>query len=228
MIDMNYGDIDLAENPDPRAMLQLVLDCSDSMTQVMPGESRSPLEELNSALDILVSEIYKDPLSKRRVEISVVAYGTQIGEPTPFATIDNLVLPNLEPMGITNTGAALTKALDNIDTRKQKYNENGIKMYQPFMMLLSDGLSMDDMSEPSRRIKELEEKKRLSFFAIGVSGADLEQLSGIGNRKAMPMKGTEFGALFEWVSASMASVSGSNPGDKVALPKEGLEDWLEL
>ena len=225
---MSFDDIDLAENPDPRAMLQLVVDCSDSMTQIMPGESRSPLDELNAALDVLVSEIHKDSLSRRRIELSVVPYGTQIGDPTPFATIDSLVLPSLEPMGITNTGAALTRALDNIEERKTKYKENGIAYYAPMMFLLSDGLSMDDLKPVSDRIKDLESKKRLSFFAIGVSGADLEQLSAIGSRKAMPLSGQKFVELFEWISRSAASVSASNPGDKVALPKEGLEDWLEL
>lgn len=223
----DYSDIDLAENPDPRAMVQLVLDCSDSMTDVRPGETRTPLDSLNGALDVLVSEIHKDPLSRRRIELSVIPYGTQIGDPTPFATISNISLPNLEPMGITNTGAALKRALDNIEERKQKYKENGISYYQPMVYLISDGLSMDDMSEVSDRIKEMEKNKKLSFFAIGVEGADIDQLSTIGSRPALQLSGVKFNELFEWVSASAASVSASNPGDRVALPS-GLDAWAEL
>lgn len=224
---MDYSDIDLAENPDPRAMVQLVLDCSDSMTEKLPGEDRTPLETLNGALDVLVSEIHRDPLSRRRIELSVIPYGGSVANPTPFVTIDNIVLPNLEPMGITNTGAALTRALEHIDERKEKYKENGISYYQPMLYLISDGLSMDDMTGVSARIKSLQEEKRLSFFAIGVTGADIPQLSSIGSRPALQLSGVKFNELFEWISASAASVSASNPGDKVALPS-GLSAWAEL
>lgn len=223
----DFSDIEFAENADPRAPTCMVLDCSDSMDQKFPGEARSPLESLNGALDVLVSEIHNDMLSRRRVELSFLPYGTQVAEPTPFGTIDNIVVPELVPMGITNTGAALTRALDHLESRKQEYKNNGIAYFMPTLYLLSDGLSMDDLGPVSARIKELQTKKKLSFFAIGVEGADLDQLSSIGNRPALGLQGVKFNELFEWISQSAASVSASNPGDEVRLPG-GLDAWATL
>lgn len=222
----DFSDISFEDNPDPRAAVQFVLDCSDSMSEKFGDEERTPLEALNGGLDTLVAEINKDPLSRRRIELSFIAYGTQIGDPTPFSTIDNLVLPELVPMGITNTGAALMKALDNVDARKTEYKSNGVSYYQPQLFLISDGLSMDDLGPASTRIKSLEDGKKLSFFAIGVEGADLRQMSEIGKRQALGLSGLKFDELFQWVSQSAASVSASNPGDKVRLPAPN--DWAEL
>lgn len=231
MNDMNFDEIEFAENADSRCSVIFILDCSDSMETIFPGEARSALEALNGGLDILVSEIHKDPLSRRRVELSFVPYGTQVADPTPFTTIDNIVLPELSPMGITNTGAALTKALDALDERKEIYKKNSINYFQSMAFLISDGLSMDSLDEASKRIKDLEDKRKLSFFAIGVEGADLEQLSKIGKRSALGLKGLKFEELFAWVSASTASVSASTPdlveseGVKISPP---TSDWASI
>lgn len=223
---MNFDDIEFAENADPRCAISFVMDCSDSMTQVFESEHRSALDALNGGLDTLVAEIHKDPLSRRRVELSFVPYGTQVADPTPFSTIENLALPDLKPMGITNTGAALTRALDSLDERKESYKQNGISYYQSQLFLLSDGLSMDSLEEVSERIKKLEKEKKLAFFAVGVEGADLEQMSKIGVRPALGLKGLKFDELFQWISQSAASVSASQVGDKIPLPNPS--GWAEI
>ena len=78
------GAIDLAENPDPRAPVVLVLDASSSMAQTIPGETQTALDALNAGLDVLISELRRDPLARRRVELSVVSFGTEVTPATPF------------------------------------------------------------------------------------------------------------------------------------------------
>lgn len=213
---------------DQRCAVVVVLDCSDSMTQTLPGETQSPMQELNAALDVLVSEIHRDKLARRRAEFSFIPYGTEVSEPTPFATVGSghLVVPELSGMGLTYTAKALTKALDHLDERKNFYKSNGVLYNRPIVLLISDGLAMDDLSEVSERIKQDESKKRLSFFSVGITGADLEQLSSIGSRPALKVADGNLGALFQWLSTSVASVSNSSPDDKVKLPS--VDSWAEL
>jgi uncharacterized protein YegL len=231
MSDLNFddfGDIDLKSNPDPRCPLVLILDSSDSMSQPIPGQSRTALDHLNSGLDILISELNKDPLARRRVEVSVVAYGTHVLPATPFATVENLVIPTLAPMGITSTGGAVCAALDALDTRKKEYRENGIEYYRAMLFLLSDGLPTDDVSEAIGRVKEAERRKSASFFALGVDGADLGALGKFSDvREPMPVSSAKFAELFSWLSASQAMISASQPGDEgVALPSPA--GWATL
>lgn len=228
-----FDAFEFADNPDPRCPVIAILDCSDSMEQVRPGESRSPLESLNGALDTLITAINDDPLSKRRIELSFLPYGTHASDPTPFVTVENIFngsapLPDLKPMGVTSTGAALNKAMDAIEARKQVYKSQAVPYYQGIALLISDGLSTDDLTSASARMAEMEAGKKISFFAVGVQGADIDQLSSIGNpaKTALALDGMKFDELFVWLSQSAASVSASTPGDKVAVPSPA--GWAEM
>lgn len=224
---MNFDEIEFENNSDPRCPVILVLDQSSSMLSKREGESVSPMESLNAGLDFLVSELYSDTLTKRRVSVSFVTYGTEVDKPSPFAEVDNIVLPNLiEGKGVTSTGKALTVALDHLEEYKKALDSQGIQRYKAFVMLLSDGLATDSLDAVSKRVKEGESAGKFAFFPIGIDGADLQELSSIGNRPAMQMKPDSFKDFFEWVSASAASVSQSQPGDRVSLPKP--DSWTDF
>lgn len=223
---MNFDDVALVENQSPRCPLLLIIDASSSMFVKREGATNSPMESLNAGLDYLVSELYQDSLSRNRISVSTLIYGTNVEEPTPFAEVDNLVLPSLDQgLGVTSTGAAINAGLDHLEKYKKKLDEEGLQRYKSFVFILSDGLSTDDLAVASQRVKEGEEKGKFAFFAIGIDGADLEQLSSIGHRPAMELKGDSFKNFFSWVSASASSVSASQVGDSVALPKPQEYDW---
>lgn len=217
LVDFN-NDYELADNPDPRCAVVLVLDASSSMTEIRDGQTQTPLDALNAGLDVLVSELNKDKLAKRRVEISIVTYGTEVTPATPFSTVDNIVLPNLEPSGITSMGAAVNVALDAVEDRKREYKATGTEYYKPWILLITDGLPTDDTATAEARVKQAELEKKLSFFSVGVEGADFERLSRFSNREPLKLDGVKFNELFVWLSASQSAVSASNPGDGVSLP----------
>lgn len=211
--------VDLADNPDPRCPVVLILDASSSMAEPFPGETSTPLDALNAGLDVLVSELNKDPLAKRRVEVSVVTYGTEVTPATPFATVDKIALPTLVPSGITSMGQAVEVALDAIEERKKEYKAAGVDFYKPWCLLITDGLPTDDITVAAERVRDYEARKKVQFFAVGVEGADFEQLSRFSAREPMKLKGLKFAELFVWLSASQSAVSASNPGDSgVPLP----------
>lgn len=223
----NFGDLEFAENADPRVPFVLVLDCSDSMDQKLPGEDRTPREALNGGLDVLFNELHRDELAARRAEVSFVPFGTVVGDPTPFSTVENLVLPDLQPMGVTSTGAALTVALDMIENRKAEYRANGIEYYRPILCLLTDGLGTDDASQVSQRLTEMVANKKVTFMPIAVEGADTNALKALSGKTPMKLSGLKFEELFQWLSASVQAVSASQPGDAVRAPA-GLDEWAEL
>lgn len=213
------GSIDLAENPDPRCSVVLVLDASSSMDQVLEGQTETSLAALNSGLDVLVSELNKDPLAKRRVELSVVSFGSEVTPATAFATVDKIVLPTLVPSGATSLGKAVEVAIDAIENRKKEYKASGVDYYKPWILLVTDGIPTDDTTEAVRRVKEAEAAKKLSFFAVGVEGADFGRLAEFSDlREPLKLKGVNFAELFVWLSASQSAVSASQPGDGVELP----------
>lgn len=214
----DFFDLEFAENADPRCAISIVLDTSSSMAQP-DANGKVPLDELNEALDVLVSELNKDPLAKRRAEISFVTYGTEVSEPTPFSTVQDIVLPTLVPSGVTSTGKAIEAALDSIQERKKSYKENGIDYYKSWVLLITDGLPTDDIKAAKKKVAELEKKKSIAFFPVGVEGADMGKLQELSVRAPLKLEGTKFSELFVWLSASAAAVSASQPEDSgVSIP----------
>jgi len=221
-----FSDISFASNPDPRCPVVLVLDVSGSMGDRRPGEETTPIAALSRGLDVLVSELSGDALARRRVEVAIVTFGSAVTTVSDFATVDSLVLPHLVPDGVTPMGEAVERALDMVEERKRTYRANGVAYYRPWVMLITDGLSTDDVTAAAARIKAAEADKRIAFFAVAVDGADMAQLSKLSSREPMSLQGTKFAELFVWLSASQSRVSSSNPGDKVALPSPA--GWAEV
>lgn len=222
-----FGDLSFAANPDPRCPVVLVLDVSGSMAEVRPGEAESPIDALNKGLDTLARELAADTLASRRVEVAIVTAGGDVTVVSDFATVDQLVIPQLVASGPTPLGTALIRALDMLDDRKRTYRANGVSYYRPWVVVITDGVPTDDIGPAAERITAAEDSKSLALFAVGVEGADLGVLGRLSLRRTpLKLKGMNFSELFIWLSASQARVSASQVGETVAVPSPA--GWAEV
>lgn len=214
----NFDELVFADNPDPRCPVVLVLDVSQSMEQVRPGQEISPIAALNDGLSVLVDELSRDHLANRRVEVAVVTCGAVTQVAADFATMNNFTLPELVAGGLTPLGEAINLGIDLLEERKRTYRANGVSYYRPWMMCITDGVPTDDTARARQRIADAEAARGLAFFAVAVDGADLDTLSQLSVREPMRLAGVKFAELFVWLSASQARVSASQVGDAVELP----------
>lgn len=215
-----FAAAEFAENPEPRCPCILLLDTSASMH----GPS---INELNNGLQQFKSELLGDSLSSKRVEIAIVTFGP-VEKLHDFKTIDNFDVPHLTATGNTPMGEAITEALEMLKIRKQVLRENGIKLYRPWIFLITDGAPTDSWQHIPELIRQGEENKSFSFFALGVEGADFNVLKQISVREPIKLQGVKFREFFIWLSASLRNVSQSNPGDVVALPNPAPYGWAEV
>lgn len=213
----NYGlpnDVNFdPSNPDPRCACVLVLDTSSSMG----GE---PINQLNAGLQQFLQELQSDITAASRVELAVVTFGEVVEVVQSFAPITEVNVPPLEINGRTPLGAALQQSIDLLQYRKQVYRNAGIPYYRPWIFLITDGAPTDgeEWQIAAQRIQAEEARKGLSFFAVGVEGADMDVLNQISSiRPALHLKGYSFREMFQWLSGSLASVSQSQPIDQVVL-----------
>lgn len=213
---MGIASPEFVDNPENRCPVILILDTSASMA----GE---PIDSLNKGIASFKFDVEQDPLASLRVEIAIVAFGQQAEVLQDFVTVDDFIAPKLSTEGKTALGAALKLGLDILDIRKTIYRREGIQYYRPWVFLITDGAPTDGEAWKieAARIHQLETEGKLSFFTIGVDGADEDILKEIAppQRPPLMLKNLRFEELFRWLSSSVRRVSTNQiGGDMLALP----------
>ena len=218
-----FGTNDFAENPEPRVPCTLILDVSSSM-------AGDPIKQLNDGLICYKDELTADSLASKRVEVSVITFGSEVKTEVDFTTSQNFFPPTLEANGMTYMGQAVNQAIDALEARKQEYKNAGISYYRPWMFLITDGAPNDSNWEAAaQRALEGDKAKSFSMFCVGVEGADFETLTKFCTREPLKLKGLRFRDLFLWLSSSQQSVSRSTPGDEVPLENPTTPDgWASI
>lgn len=209
---------DFASNPEPRCPCVLLLDVSGSM-------SGRPLDELNAGLTTFRDELSADALALKRVEVGIVTFGP-VTVASPFTSASTFYPPTLQSQGDTPMGAAITQALNMVEDRKRDYRSNGISYYRPWVFLITDGAPTDSWQAAAAAVREGEASKKFAFFAVGVTGADMNVLRQISAREPLSLEGLKFRELFRWLSSSLRSVSRSTPGTEV--PLEAPKGWASV
>lgn len=204
---------DLIENPSPRCACMLVLDTSGSMY----GEA---IKELNAGLSQFITEIKDDEFTAYSVEVGVITAGGGVTEQLPITPAHQIQSFNsLNADGDTPIGAAVHKALNDLEIRKNEYKRAGVAYYQPWLVIISDGEPTDNWQSVAQKAQDMANQRKLVVIPVGVKGANMTKLSMFSNRPAKSLSGLKFREFFEWLSASMTRVSSSaSTSSSVQLP----------
>jgi uncharacterized protein YegL len=159
----------------------------------------------------------------KRVEVAIVSFGP-VTTLADFHTPDAFDPPTLEASGDTPMGAAIVAGLEMVRQRKATYKANGIPYYRPWVFLITDGAPTDPWERAAELVKQGEEAKGFSFFAVGVDQADMEVLQKISVRTPLKLAGLRFSDLFAWLSSSLSELSRSQPSQSLDPPPAG---WAE-
>jgi uncharacterized protein YegL len=155
-----------------------------------------------------------DELAKKRIDAALVTFSAEARLIQDFAPLPDMTTPTLEANGETAMGAGLNLAMDLLDRRKALYKEVGTPYFRPWIFMITDGAPTDDYLTAATRLKELEQRKKLMCWAIGVPGYSPAALKQITDR-VIELNDVNFVSMFEWLSNSMVAVSHSKPGENI-------------
>jgi len=243
---------DLLHNPTNRVPIALCLDVSGSMLEIVGGEVQdlgynyqqdgrtyravsggvTKIGELNQGVRLFFDALKADPIANASAEIAIVTFSDAAQLNVDFQGLDRLGQPpTLMACGATDLGGGVNLALDCLETRKREYQCAGIDYFQPWLVLMTDGVpTTASHQQAAPRVCRLEEQGKLVVFPIGIgNGADMSVLRQFSQKK-QPLRLPElnFARFFEWLSKSVMRVSQSRPGERVSLDMEGIKGWAEL
>ena len=205
---------DLIENPTPRCACVLALDVSHSM-------SGPKIAALNEGARQFVHDVREDEFARHAVELGVVTFGGAVTTQLPLVPLDKAQWEDFPATGNTPMGNAVNAAIEMLEARKREYKENGVSYYQPWLVLMTDGMPTDNYAETAKKLRRMAEEKKILVFGIGIGEeCGMETLAEFcpENRPPAKLEGMKFKEFFAWLSASMAVVSQSTPGTAAKLP----------
>lgn len=244
---------DLVNNPTPRVPICLCLDTSGSMgavegecvptgetifedgrtwTIVTGGTSR--INELQKGVELFYDAIRDDEIAVYSAEICIVTFNSKAECVMDFANIKRQTdIPELDAVGDTAMGEGVNLALDLLEKRKQEYKDKGVDYYQPWLVLMTDGVPNGAASEMSRavaRTVEMVNNRKLTVFPIAIDNeSDISALAKFSpKRPPLKLQGLKFREFFAWLSKSVSKTSQSTPGETIKLDLEGIKGWAEL
>jgi uncharacterized protein YegL len=203
---------EIAKNQEPRCLVVLVLDTSYSM-------DGGPIAELNKSLVDFTDGFKRDPISRKRVEVSIITFDSTVECVQEPAFVDDFNPPVLSVRGTTKMVDGVRTAIKFVEARKDWYRINGLDYYRPHIVLITDGDpdSDQDLHGLSQEIKLGGQGKHFAFMPLGVQGANQFTLQQISQTEypPMPLKWEDFNKFFKWLSKSISSVSKSAQNQKV-------------
>lgn len=213
---------ELSVNPSHRVPVALCLDVSGSM-------AGPPITELNEGVRLFINSVREDPIASASAELCIVTFAKEAKLVADFRELTYFQFDRLTtPAGPTNLGAGVNLALDYLEKCKTEYKHVGIEHYQPWLVLMTDGVpNVGNHIDAAERVCRLEAERRLVVFPIGIGNeADMAALAKFSKKRPpLKLKGLNFQLFFDWLSKSVSQVSQSIPGDEVKIDTDGIQGW---
>lgn len=210
--------IETPRNQSEKTLACLVVDRSGSMTYNM--------DALNAGIRSFLEDMKDDERMSRQLETAIIAFDdivevVQTPDLAPFINYQDVTAG-----GTTALVAAIRKAIEIVEERKDYYKANNIKYKLPWIVVVTDGGETEQPSEVGVLAQEIETATKNSKFmllpiAVGDEAfAALKELAGYKKisennyQKLDPVMLNEarFSEFFQWLSASMTIVSQDQSG----------------
>jgi uncharacterized protein YegL len=174
-----------------RTTLLFLLDTSGSMNGDDAAPPPRPIDELNNAIKAWAAHLHSSRDLRYRAELAIITFGVggvhvHESDDGPFIPAAIFEPPTLTAGGVTPMFEAIRTAIDMSERRKGELDAMGIQRFRPLIFMLTDGgptnesghlLPRHDWEEMAAQLAALETKRKLAFFAVGVSGAERDCLA---------------------------------------------------
>ncbi len=237
MANYNYGDYEevAPENINESHMPVLIAgDISGSMAGL-------PIQNVNKSINRFASDVCKDPKAAGRVDVAVIGFNDAPHIEQNWRPITEMNPVDFAAGGGTNIPAALEKGVEMLRERGHLYEDIGIEVKMPYLILITDGYG-GDVTEIAKVIKQRTADRKMKLWVLAVKGYDKKSVAQLTDGKRVfelvNEDGYDFSEFFDFMAVSVKAVSTSAPGQdtvsvKSSIGREGstcrvpdLDAWL--
>lgn len=207
---------DFGKSTRRRLPICFCLDVSGSM-------AGNPIRQLNDGLSSFFSSIRENDETRSSADICIVTFGGTVDIFLPFGKLskENSIPKIQATTSLTPIGEGILTSLELLIARKEGYKNLGIKYYQPWLVVITDGApqgenAIDNMEKAIAAVNELESMDRLVVFNIGVgNNVDFSLIKRLSKKRAEPIciDSAQFSKLFEFLGSSSSSIVSSGMKD---------------
>ncbi len=238
--DFNAGDF--GESVKKRLPICFCLDTSGSM-EAPTASGKTRIEELNEAFFEFINVMSANEDVASAADIAMITFGGNVEIIKPFSQLsstNSFPAIRAKSRSLTPMGEAVQVALKLLEVRKAGYKDMGIKYFQPWLVVLTDGEpegkdAMKNMSVAVSQVKELERNNKLVVFNVGIgSDVDINILRSLSEKRETPItvSETDLSRLFEFLGSSSDSIISGGNEDEILYGKEApkgqeidIGDW---
>lgn len=234
---------DFGESMKKRLPICFCLDTSGSM-EAPTATGRTRIEELNEAFSEFIYQMRSNEDVASSADIAIVTFGGTAEIVKPFSqlsTTNDIPRIQAKHRSLTPMGEAILIALKLLEIRKAGYKDIGMKYFQPWLVVVTDGEPEGKDAKPNmeiaiRQVLELERNNKLVVFNVGIGeDAGMEVLRRLSIKRDAPISisETNLSDLFRFLGASSDTIiSGGNEdeilygGDIMPKGKEiDISEW---
>src|SRR5665647_784288 len=164
----NFDKSDFSKSTRRRLPICFCLDVSGSM-------SGSPIVELNAGIQSFFSSMRENEETRSAADICIVTFGGTVEIVLPFGKLSTQKsLPYINSTtSLTPIGEGILTSLELLSERKDGYKNLGIKYYQPWLVVITDGApqgeeAMENMETAIEAVCLLEAHGTVVVFNSGV------------------------------------------------------------
>ncbi len=207
---------DIYRGNGPQLIVCILIDASYSMNDPFSDVNikESKIKVVNDGISAFIESGKKDIYARDALDVCLISYGGDKAEVLQeFTNVQNVKYKGIHPNGKTPLKSAVEFALEKIAQRKEYWSSSGTSTFHPWLIILSDGKSDENIDETAARVQRLyrDHKLKGKCVAIGKDSdtKDLKKLAPEG--RIEEMDAMEITSFFSMLSRSAARLSMSSP-----------------
>lgn len=197
---------EFANNTSERVPICLLVDTSLSMRE------NDCLDKINRGISSFIDDMKKDIYASTSVELCIITFGETVKEEIPFTEISKVNFRSLSPCGETPLGKAAQMAINAVKKRLKLYDSVGNNYYNPWIIIISDGMADDKSYIPyARELCRLQKENRWQVKCVGIDDKPNSLADFRPDKHVVGLKNIKISDFFNFISQSISNISKSRP-----------------